>query len=198
MSYTTIYKIDTDGDVIEYADIKEAHRIALTIWQLIHIRWFKLIENCIERPEWVKEGETVTFSDIQVSGQMSDFWPLYRNLSVSRAHRIVFGSTFDYMTVKAADFEELINAYELFMKDLDFCSELEDFGGMEEFVRIIKELQSDTDCKGLSMCSSVISSLWENYDDVGEYSAYNTNKDTRHWDLFEDTNLKEETKRQTS
>lgn len=191
MSYTTVYKIDSDGDVIEYQDIQNAHRITMLIWELIYIKWFKLIENTIDKPTWLPEGEPVTFSILQVTGQMDAFWPLYRNLTVPREHRLVLGSTYDYTTIKKKDFDEMINAYEKFLVDLQYCEELGDFSGIKELIEVIKELKNDDDCQGMCMCISLISSHWEKYTEDGEYSAYNINKDTRHWDLIEDTNAKE-------
>ena len=190
MSYTTVYKIDNDGDVIEFGGIND--RFTMLIHQLIHIKWFRLIENLLEKPDGLAEDEPITLDMIQLTGQMDAFWTLYRNMEVPREHRLVFGSSFNYMTINKENFDDIISAYKTFMVDLDYCKEAFGFKDIEDLVNIIEELKSDDDCAGICMCPSFKASHWDVYSEEGEYSAYNINKYSRHTELFEETTKIEE------
>lgn len=190
MSYTTVYKIDNDGDVIEFGGIND--RFTMLIHQLIHIKWFRLIENLLEKPDGLAEDEPITLDMIQLTGQMDAFWTLYRNMEVPREHRLVFGSTFNYMTINKKNFDDIISAYKSFMVDLDYCKEAFEFKEIEDLINIIEELKDNEDCIGICMCPSFKAPHWDVYSEKGEYSAYNINKYSRHTELFEETNKIEE------
>jgi|TARA_B110000259_G_C14018385_1_gene402181 hypothetical protein len=194
MSYTTIYKIDTDGDVIECGGIDD--RFTLLIHQLMHIKWFRLIENLLEKPEGLAEDEPMTLDMIQLTGQMDAFWTLYRNMEVPQEHRLVFGSTFNYMTIDRDNFDAMISAYRIFMDDLEYCEEAFPFKDIKNLINIIDELKGDTDCVGFCMCPSFKASHWDVYSESGDYSAYNINKASRHSELFDETTKIEESIKQ--
>lgn len=191
MSYTTVYKIDKDGDVIEHIDIKNAHNITMLIWRIIFDLYKDYFIDEVERPEWMPKEWNMSFSDLQMSGDMKPFWDLYLNENVLLEHRIVLASTFDRVIILKENFSELINAYEKFIKQMseeefkEFFGKY-DFSSLKQFVKVVKELQKDDDCIGLTTCISLIASFWEVYNEKGEYTPYNINKSGNHYNLFDD------------
>ena len=88
MSYTTIYSIDKDGDVIEHTDIKNAHKIYILVWEIIYDLYNDYLNDNIIRPDWMPEDYTMNFSDLQISGNMESFWLLFHDKNLLTQHRI--------------------------------------------------------------------------------------------------------------
>lgn len=191
MSCTTIYKIEKNGDVIPFEDIKNAHRVSMTIWEIMYKTYNQYVTDKIERPAWMPESEPLNFGYLQIIGQMDPFWGLFKNKDIERNDRLVFGFTFDYVIVRKKDIPELIEAHKEFIqfyKGNDLFPNI-DFTGLEAMVRIMEELVNDKECIGLATCISLIASHWVVSDEDSEDERpYNIFTKTKHWNLFNDTN----------
>ena len=199
MSQTTIYKIEKNGDVIPYEDIKDANRIAMTIWHIMFESYNDLIQNELERPEWFSETEPITFDTIQITGQMNQFWGLFKKTEIERNDRLVFGFTFGDVIVLKSDIPELIEAHKDF---IEFFKTLEpyksiDFSGLETLIKYLEELSNEKYCIGVASSNSYTPNHWVISDEDSEYEewkeeknvrVYNIYKNTKHWDLFGATN----------
>lgn len=190
MSHTTVYKIDKDGDVINHSDIKNVNLISVLIWRIMFDLYNDYFINDIERPEWMPDDWILSFSDLQIAGDMKPFFNLFSNEDVLLEHRIVFASTFDRVIIMKENFPKLINAYEKFIKQMtdeafnEFFGDF-DFSALRNFVTIIKKLQDDDDCIGITTCISLIASFWDVYDEGGKYTPYNIFKHNNHYKLFD-------------
>lgn len=191
MSHTRVYSIDKDGDVIEYIDINNAHRHAMLIWHIMFYFYNDYFIDDVERPEWMPSDYIMSFSDLQLSGDMKPFWNLYHHPEVLEDHKLVFGSTFDRVIYFKEDFPKLISAYQNFIKMMtdeilkDIFGKF-DFSGLEEFIEALKEIEKNENFIGATTCISLISSFWEEYDEDGKYMPYNIFKSKNHFNLFED------------
>lgn len=194
MSYTTVYKIDKEGYVIEYEDIDNAHLIFMLIWRIMFDLYNDYFIGDVERPEWMPKDHIMSFGDLQMSGDMTPFWALHANEEVLMEHRIVFASTFDRVIILKENFPELIKSYKKFIEQMsgddfkEFFGDF-DFNGLRRFVEIVKELQEDDECIGYTTCISLISSFWDEYDEDGQYTPYNIFKSNNHFNLFNDFKL---------
>ena len=195
MSHTTVYFIDKKGHVIEHTDISDANLINMLVWRIIFDLYNDYFINDIERPEWIPKDHYMDFGDLQMCGDMIPFWHLHMNDAVLLDHRIVFASTFDRVIVMKEDFPRLIMAYEKFISQMsgeDFKEFFGDFNfdGLKEFVSVVKEFKEDTNCIGLSTCTSLISSFWNEYGEDGKYTPYNIFKSKNHSNLFDSFKIK--------
>jgi len=195
MSKTIIYRINKDGYVIKFSEIDDINRMYVIIWSIIYELYNDLFINEIERPEWMSDDYPMNFSDLQITGDMKPFWDMIHNEEVLFDHRIVFASTFDRVIIMKEDFSKVILAYENFIKHMTskllkkFFEEY-DFSGLREFSDTLKKLKEDKDCIGVTMCSSLISSFWENYSEDGKFTPYNIFKQKNHSNLFDNLNKK--------
>lgn len=186
----TIYSIDADGDVIEYEDIDNGHLLFMIIWEIMFELYNDYFINEVDRPEWMPEDHIMSFSDLQITGDMNPFWKLSKHPDVLEKHRIVFASTFDRMIYFKEDFPRLIKAYENFIETMtgpdfkDFFGKY-DFSKLKQFIEILKEIESDETYIGAATCNSLISSFWNEYTESGEYTPYNINKKTNHTNLIQ-------------
>jgi len=195
MSKTIIYRINKDGYVIKFSEIDDINRMYVIIWSIIYELYNDLFINEIERPEWMSDDYPMNFSDLQITGDMKPFWDMIHNEEVLFDHRIVFASTFDRVIIMKEDFSKVILAYENFIKHMTskllkkFFEEY-DFSGLREFSDTLKKLKEDENCIGVTMCSSLISSFWENYSEDGKFTPYNIFKQKNHSNLFDNLNKK--------
>ena len=187
MDFTRVYSIDKDGDVIEFNDIPNADGIYLTIWRVMFDLYQDYFIDKIEKPEWFTDG-FISFSELQMIGDMKPFWDLIHDERVPLEHRLVFGFTFDSVTVEG-NFPKIIEALEAFIKIMtteyaEFFSEI-NFDTLTELVDTLKELSEDDDYVGAAIKNSTVSGIWDKYDEDGEWSPYNVIKGKQHNNLID-------------
>lgn len=173
MSYSTVYIIDNDGDVVTYTQVLNS-TLPLTIWDYIS-KQYGLHHMFGENPE---------------------IWKWFCKGKIKAHYDIVMGFTFDHVIVYKEDIPKLINAFNKFMQECPSES-------MKEHIDILNEIQNDDIVGVTWQQTSVSEPLWEinpmweindddEYDeDLDVTTPYNINTGNKHWDLFEHLNMKE-------
>ena len=97
MSYTELFGFDQNGDAYSMAEIKNAFRGAMMVWEYLENKYLPFVD----------------FTRI-LSGKREEqqkVWDLSKDDRLSRQEKIVLLSTFDNVVVKQANFKELIRAF---------------------------------------------------------------------------------------
>lgn len=171
MSYSTVYIINNDGDVVPYTQVLNG-TLALSIWGYIS-KQYGLHHMFGENPE---------------------IWKWFCKGKIKAHYDIVMGFTFDHVIVYKEDLPKLINAFNEFMQECPTEN-------MKTQIQVLTELQKE-DIIGIAwQQTSVSDTLWEinpmdevdddDYDEELDVSSpYNSNTGDKHWDLFDELNLK--------
>jgi len=170
MSYTEMFAVVKNGDVVSIGDVHNAFRGAMFIWHKLAEKYFP--------------GNNLM---IDLGQEGSDFWKLI-NKDIPVHEKIVFGSTFDKVMVKSENIQRLIDAMDQFIK------ENPDGGNLDEQIRLLKSVIEDDDL--IAVCwnqTSVCGSPWRRYiecehcgNETDDLRSYNIHKDSGHWFLFEE------------
>lgn len=172
MSYSTIYIIDNDGDVVPYTEILNG-TLAMTIWDHISKEY----------------GLRLMF------GENPEIWSWCGKGKLKSHHDIVMAFTFDHVIVYKRDIPKLIEAFNEFM--LECPTE-----NMKTQIETLTEIQEEDIIGVAWQQTSVSDNLWEinpmweidddDYDEeLDVTSPYNINNDDKHWDLFDELKLKQ-------
>lgn len=171
MSYSTVYIINNDGDVVPYTEVLNG-TLALSIWNHISKEY----------------GLRILF------GEKPEIWSWCGQGKLKRHHDIVMAFTFDHVIVYKKDIPKLIEAFNEFM--LECPTE-----NMKTQIETLTKIQEE-DIIGVAwQQTSVSDTLWEinpmdevdddDYDEELDVSSpYNINTGDKHWDLFDELNLK--------
>lgn len=171
MSYSTILTIQPNGDVIPHTEIHNG-TLAMTIWDHISKEY----------------GLRLMF------GESPKIWSWCGKGKLKCHHDIVMAFTFDHVIVCKKDIPKLIEAFNEFMQECPTEN-------MKTQIQVLTELQKE-DIIGVAwQQTSVSDTLWEinamdeidddDYDEELDVSSpYNINKGDKHWDLFDELNLK--------
>lgn len=179
MSYTEIYKFRKDGNVEEFAEVKNAWRGAMAVWNTLDEKYLpKYI------PDWAKlmgeENKVYHRSSDFTGNALKEVWGLSLKENVSKIDKIVLRSTFDNVIVYRDNIPELIEAFRKFEGDTS----------LKEQADLI-ELELSKDDELIAICwnqTSVNYGVWtsEELDEDENYLPYNLNKGDKHWSLFAD------------
>lgn len=178
MSYTEIYKFKKDGNAQVFAEVKNAFRGAMAVWQAVEKRYLPKY-----KPSWAfDDKEYSRVSDIMGNG-LKEVWALFDGDKLSETDKIVLGSTFDNVVVMKDDLPKLIEAFRKFEGETSL---------KEQADLIEAAYKDDDDFIGIAWNqTSVNSDAWESdevaTDEDGEeyYPPYNLFKQDKHWNLFE-------------
>jgi len=189
MSCTEIYKFDENGNAKDLADIKNAFRGAMAIWDFLESKYLPPLP----KPDWMPQstynerGYSRTFpsftSDDKDEG-IKEIWSLWKNSDVSRVDKICLGSTFDNVVVLKENIPELIDAFN-------------NFEGQTSLKEQASEIQKALDKGNITGIAwnqtSVCSAKWLSYENIdnsdeSDYLPYNINIHKDHWNLFEELN----------
>lgn len=165
MSYTEIVGFNKEGNAYSQADIHNAFRGAMAIWQIMEKKYLPVgrFSRCVMCNE----------KDIQ------EIWDLAQNEKVSESDRICLATTFDNCVIKKEDFQKVITAFR----------EFEGETSLEEQADVLEEMLSDEDCIAVAWNqTSVNENQWLSsggYDEEKEeYIPYNLNSGEKHFYLF--------------
>lgn len=168
MSFTEIYGFRKDGQCEWRLDIRNAWRGAMAVWQDLEKRYLPPIRR-----------STRLFSFTE--GETKDIWELFYCPRLSTAERIVMGTTFDNVLVRAADVPKILEAFR------DYPGET----NLKEQADAIEKLCANDDCVAIGWNqTSVSANTWANaggYDEEKDESMpYNFMTMDRHWWLFDE------------
>lgn len=194
MSYMTLYGFDTAGNIHEIATFDNSWRFAPTIWGKLEAVYLPPhIPAYIKELPWYHEGitiEAIRGHHISLSrvlcmceeNAMKQIWDLFDDPKVSREHRILLGSTFDYAVVRTEELPELTAAFRT--SELALPQEMADVldAHKDEYIAFAWEASLFAGCSW--MCLGPV-------DDDGNGTPYNLLAGNEHFFLFDDLNGKE-------
>lgn len=174
MSYTEIYKFKKDGDAECFAEMRNAFRGAMAVWETIEKRYLPK-----HKPSWSPDNEDYSrVTDMRGNG-LKEVWALFDGDKISETDKIVLGSTFDNVVVMKDHIPELIEAFRAFEGDTSL---------KEQADLIESAYQTDEDLIAIAWNqTSVNSDAWEadevKTDEDGEeyYPSYNLFRQDKHW-----------------
>jgi len=179
MSCTEIYKFNSRGKAEGIGETRNAWRGAHAIWTILEDKYLMPYF-----PSWGTFGEKYNRTSAGMGNPllMKEIWDLADDDRVSNIDKIVLGSTFDNAVVMRKDIPRLLNAFE----------EFEGETSLKEQAKIIADaLVEDSKLMGIAWNqTSVNESPWGIYDDRDRYRPYNIKKDTKHWSVFDELELK--------
>lgn len=174
MSYTEIYKFKKNGDAVSFAEIKNAFRGAMAVWDILDKKYLPPF-----KPSWAFSTEQKYSRSIDREGA-KEIWALHESDKVSETDKIVLGSTFDKVVVLRENIPELIKAFR----------EFEGETSLKEQADLI-EMEFNKDKKMLGIAWNQTSVNGDNWENFGGYNRndnaipYNILTMTDHWSLFE-------------
>ena len=188
MSYTEIFGFDKEGNAYYQANISNAWRGGMAIWNILEERYLPP-----HRPSYVPahipDEKVESFlsykprrtADMMNRDAMKEIWDLFNNEKVSLTDKIVLGTTFDRVIVKKEDFSKLIEAFEAFEGETS----------LKEQAAVIKEMAVDDGCIAVGWNqTSVNGDTWANFggydEEADEAIPYSLNTVNEHWYLFDE------------
>ena len=193
MCYTEIFGFDKEGIAYKKAEIRNAWRGGMAVWEIleerylppyipeyiIHCKWYypNMDYDEIVSRNGFKPVRTLSLSDDK---GMREVWNLYENDNVSDTDKIALATTFDRVVVKKEYFQQIIDAFESFEGETS----------LKEQTSVIREMLSDDNCIAVGWNqTSVNGDTWANYggydEETDECIPYNLHSMDKHWFLFE-------------
>ena len=168
MSYTEIYKFDSKGEPEMFAEVRNAHRGAMAVWDYLEKKYLPPVQFSRLWAGNREEGKLV--------------WNLATDKRLELAERISMLSTFDNAIVYRKYIPALLEAFRAFPGE---TSLLEQADAIETLCRE----DSDFIAIGWNQ-TSVNGDCWTNYgghDEDDEAIGYNILTDSgRHWGIFQE------------
>lgn len=178
MSCTEIVVFTKSGRAKRLADVRNAWRGAMAVWNIMDERYLPAYT-----PEWARgmPNQKERYSRMSDPIESKKVWDLFVNEKVSMVDRICMGSTLDWCVVLRKNIPELIDAFRKF----------EGESSLKEQADIIEAAFKDKKYIGVAWNqTSVCENKWNYYKDRGDTSiAYNLLKDKEHWSLFEEESI---------
>lgn len=168
MSYTEIYGIKKNGDVVFVDETDNAFRGAMHVWNRLCDKYN------------IPGG---------MFGGFQDLWKKADTGFLSDAENTVLKSTFDNVVVKKEDIPMLLEAFK------EYDEQFPNSSLLAQAHIIKKEILQDDDMIGVCWNqTSVNSNPWTEYDDEADESIpYNVLEGNRHWSLTAKEDTEEET-----
>lgn len=191
MSYVTIFKIEANGDVVDYAEGRNNHTFAPIVWDVLGYK-HKYMDKSLHPYSLQDPG-------------LNAMWAAWPDPKMSRMEQILLGSTFDRVWIKRETLPELIEACEWFLREhvlkphkarsyktgvmedsyygsrtLAGCGENVAEGLRSPgIIRALKEIYADETSRGAAFdCCSANASFWcVKESDQGSYRSWNIDID---------------------
>lgn len=162
MSYTELFGFDRKGNAYPQAEVENAWRGAMAIWNIMEKRHLP----------------PAPYSRLMNPVEAKKIWGLYADKRVPMHERIVLLSTMDKCLVKKEDFPRLIEAFRKFEGDTS----------LPEQADILETMMADDDCIAVGWNQTTVSaSHWSRYDeDADDEIPYNCLTGEDHFWLFDD------------
>lgn len=177
MSATELFYFDENGNACCLGEIRNAFRGAMAVWKILEEKYLPPY-----KPAWGTNSDNHSRVAMMFdSNAMKDIWDLFKRSDVTTDDKIVLGSTFDQVTVLAADIPRLISAF----KEFDECYPSKSNIG-EQASMLEELLKGKEGFTGVAWNQTSVNNAWVfDYDEDGEI-PYNILTGEKHWDLFED------------
>lgn len=192
MSYTEIFGFDKDGNAYSQADVKNAFRSGMAIWNTMEEKYLspfvpqyarKIGITTSEECESVLGYKPTRCSSIMGKEAMDEIWGLADRSDVSDVDKICLFTTFDNCLVKKDDIPKVIEAFRSFEGETS----------LKEQADILEQMYLDEDCIAVGWNqTSVNGDTWANFggynEDNDEPIPYNCLTGTKHYWLFDELN----------
>lgn len=192
MSYTEIFGFDKDGNAYSQADVKNAFRSGMAIWNAMEEKYLlpyvpqyarKIGITTSKECESVLGYKPTRCSSIMEKGAMDEIWGLAYRSDVSDVDKICLFTTFDNCLVKKDDISKVIEAFRSFEGETS----------LKEQADILEQMYLDDDCIAVGWNqTSVNGDTWGNFggydEDNDEPIPYNCLTGTNHYWLFDEVN----------
>jgi hypothetical protein len=179
MSYTEIYKFKKNGEAQCLAEVKNAFRGAMSIWQILENKYLPKY-----KPSWSFGHSDYSRITDFMGGGIKEIWSLFDGNKISYTDRLVLGTTFDNVVVMKEYIPEIIKSF----REFEGGTSLKEQADLIEYA-----YKTDDDLIAIAWNqTSVNGDAWEsdelsiNEDGEEYYPPYNLLKQSDHWDLFED------------
>lgn len=172
MSYTELFGL-TKNSVLCIGEIRNSWRGAMAVWVFLEKKYLPKYT-----PDWAVKSN-IKCSRTTSMDEIEDIWKLFESTKLTKAERIVLGSTFDKVLVKVEDKDELLLAF----REFEGETSLKEQADLIE--KAIKE-KPEIVAIGWNQ-TSVCGDTWatENYNEETEdYAGYNLETGNKHWFLF--------------
>ena len=136
MSYTEIFKFDKNGNSHEFADVSNAYRGSMAVWNYLGGKYL---------------GQGASAFNLE---HMKRIWNLANNTEVPREERIVLGTTFDKCLIRKEEIPVVVDAFRKFETETS----------LNEQADILEELCEEEDCIAVGWHQNSIScDMWTDY-----------------------------------
>lgn len=194
MSHTELFFFNKTGEAWGYAAVNNSWRGAMAIWQHLEKKYLPSLPE----PGWITHdserhdyySRTVRVFDTVTL--MKEIWDLFWDDRLTEGEKIVLGTTFDGVLVKAEDFEKVIAAFEQFEANTSLKEQAEIIRKAIESGEYIamgwNQMSICRDC----WANRGVKSSAESGEDAGNTGprAYNCLTQNDHWYLFDDLGKK--------
>lgn len=169
MSYTEIYKVCKNGDVVRSHEIRNSWLGGMYIWRELEEKYLPSLPI----PQWFFSSDYYSRFSAFNSDKTQEVWDMYDQNIMKPHEDIVIYSTYDGKIFMRKDFDLLIESFQEFIKEFDK-------GNLPDQIKAFKELKEDEDCIGIAWNqTSVVCGTWDVYEDEEDESRpVNINTDT--------------------
>lgn len=179
MSSTQITFFGKNGKPKQCADVRNAWRGAMAIWDILEERYLPPF-----KPEWAFRLGVAHEKHHRMSSQNPEdakaIWGLWEDERLSEAERICIGSTFDWVIVQRKDVSNLLKAFREFNGETSLPDQAD----------AIEDAFKDNDIVAVGWTQTTVSeNRWRSYkyNKLSEESyPYNLKRHKEHWNLFEE------------
>ncbi len=194
MSCTEIYGFDKEGNVYLQAEISNAWRGAMAIWESLEEKYLSpYIPDYIKHANWYSPemsfNEIVARNGFKPSRLLPSFgegspvqeiWDLADSEKVCVTDKIVLFTTFDKVLVKKEDLSRVIEAFNAFEGETS----------LKEQAAVLQKMLGNENCIAVGWNqTSVSADTWGNYnydDETDERLPYNCLTQDEHYWLFDE------------
>lgn len=171
MSYTEIYKVKKDGDVVMIDEVRNAHRGAWSVWAILEERHLPTTEI------------TRLFTIPSQENKQKEIWDLAYNEKIPLHERMVLLSTFDNAIVSKQNIPDLLESFRKFDGETS----------LKEQANIIEEtFKNDDDMIGIAWNETSVNgdawlspNLTIDENGVEDYPVYNIFRDEGHFEILD-------------
>lgn len=169
MSRATMLLFPASGPYVEHAEYSNSWRGATLIWSAF-------------AEQYAGERGAVDPMTMRRGPEVEKFWALTKDPTISRAHRLVLGMTYDRVLIRRTELLVFADAIESFVSDLPLKYGA---GHLLPWARAFRELATREDVVAVGfIATSVADDVWLVRDEDPE------SEECRPWDLSRDTGHK--------
>jgi hypothetical protein len=181
MSSTEIYGL-TKNRAMEIGEARNSFRGAMLVWKTLEEKYLPSFPKPVWMPSDSKEYVSRT-SMMMMPNAMKEVWDLIDSDKLSFNEKIVLGTTYDNVLVKAENISRVIDAFNSFEGDTTLKEQADI---ISQTIKNITEQDEPIVAIGWNQ-TSVNESPWSDYsEEEDEDIGYNLETGDKHWFLFDD------------